>query len=113
MLLNGQDNSPIQISDIFAAEANLRRVFPPSPLFSIELLNQQLGTQVYLKAESLLPSGAYKYRGAVNKITSLITEYGSGIEIITASSGNHGMCFSRAEYGSQSHCGCPCTDAAD
>lgn len=91
MLLNGQDNSPIQISDIFAAEANLRRVFPPSPLFSIELLNQQLGTQVYLKAESLLPSGAYKYRGAVNKITSLITEYGSGIEIITASSGNHGM----------------------
>ena len=47
MLLNGQDNSPIQISDIFAAEANLRRVFPPSPLFSIELLNQQLGTQVY------------------------------------------------------------------
>ena len=89
MLLNGQDNSPIQISDIFAAEANLRRVFPPSPLFSIELLNQQLGTQVYLKAESLLPSGAYKYRGAVNKITSLIAEYGSGIEIITASSGNH------------------------
>lgn len=91
MLLNGQDNSPVQISDIFAAEVNLRQVFPPSPLFSIELLNQQLGAKVHLKAESLLPSGAYKYRGAINKITSLIAQYGSSIEIITASSGNHGM----------------------
>ena len=89
--MRGRDTSPVKISDVFEAEGRLRKVFPPSPLFSMESLNQQLGAPVYLKAESLLPSGAYKYRGAVNKITSLIEKYGTDIEIITASSGNHGM----------------------
>lgn len=87
----GNDTAPVQISDMFAAEQRLRKVFPPSPLICMESLNQQLGAPVYLKAESLLPSGAYKYRGSVNKITSLMEEYGENIRIITASSGNHGM----------------------
>ena len=87
----GRDTNPIHISDVFAAERRLRKVFPPSPLLNIESLNQQIGGPIYLKAESLLPSGAYKYRGAVNKITSLLEQYGKDIHIITASSGNHGM----------------------
>ena len=72
----GRDVSPVEIADIFAAEWRLRKVFPPSPLLNMEFLNQQLGAQVWLKAENLLPSGAYKYRGAMNKITSLIERYG-------------------------------------
>lgn len=87
----GNNTTPVQISDMFAAEQRLRKVFPPSPLICVESLNQQLGAPVYLKAESLLPSGAYKYRGSVNKITTLMEEYGRDIQIITASSGNHGM----------------------
>lgn len=87
----GNNTTPVQISDMFAAEQRLRKVFPPSPLICVESLNQQLGAPVYLKAESLLPSGAYKYRGSVNKITTLMEEYGEDIQIITASSGNHGM----------------------
>jgi threonine dehydratase len=35
--------------------------------------------------------GAYKFRGAYNKISCLIQKYGKNIKIITASSGNHGM----------------------
>ena len=87
----GRDVSPVEIADIFAAEQRLRKVFPPSPLLNMEFLNQQLGAQVWLKAENLLPSGAYKYRGAMNKITSLIERYGKELRIVTASSGNHGM----------------------
>lgn len=87
----GRDLAPVKISDMFAAERRLRKIFPPSPMICVESLNQQLGAPVYLKAESLLPSGAYKYRGAVNKITSLVEEHGNNIRIITASSGNHGM----------------------
>ena len=60
----GRDVSPVEIADIFAAEQRLRKAFPPSPLLNMEFLNQQLGAQVWLKAENLLPSGAYKYRGA-------------------------------------------------
>lgn len=87
----GQDLSPVQISDFFAAERQLRQSFPASPLLSMAPLDQQLGAPVYLKAESLLPSGAYKIRGATNKIMTLAKEVGASLRIITASSGNHGM----------------------
>ena len=87
----GQKLEAIQISDFIVAEQRLRKTFPPSPLLSMAPLNQHLGYPVYLKAESLLPSAAYKYRGATNKITVLLEEYGPDIRIVTASSGNHGM----------------------
>ena len=87
----GQDLTPVHLSDMLAAKQRLRRVFPASPLLSLAPLDQKLGFPVYMKAESLLPSGAYKFRGATNKITALTEELGSDIRIITASSGNHGM----------------------
>ena len=49
----GQTLEPVQISDFWAAERQLRTVFPPSPLLSISPLDQKLGYPVYLKAESL------------------------------------------------------------
>lgn len=87
----GQILEPIQISDMLAAKQRLRKEFPPSPLLSIAPLDQELGTPVYLKAENLLPSAAYKFRGATNKIKTLIETSGTEVRIITASSGNHGM----------------------
>lgn len=92
----GQILEPIQISDILAAKQRLRKEFPASPLLSIAPLDQKLGTHVYLKAESLLPSAAYKFRGATNKIKTLIETFGSDVHIVTASSGNHGMACSLA-----------------
>lgn len=87
----GQKLEPVHISDMLAAEQRLRQVFPPSPLLSMAPLDQKLGGPTYLKAESLLPSAAYKFRGATNKIATLIEEFGPDIRIVTASSGNHGM----------------------
>lgn len=87
----GQTLEPLRLPDLLAAERQLRSVFPPSPLLSMAPLDQMLGYPVYLKAESLLPSAAYKFRGATNKITTLLKEHGTDIRIVTASSGNHGM----------------------
>jgi len=93
-MLKGQDLSELKISDVFAAEHRLRSLFSPSPLISPEALNTYLGNKVWLKAESLLPTGAYKIRGAYNTISSLAEQYGRDISVITASSGNHGMAVS-------------------
>ena len=46
------------------------------------------GHQLYFKAESLQPIGAFKIRGAYNKVASL-TEAERGRGVITYSSGNH------------------------
>lgn len=87
----GQNHEPLKISDVFAAERRERTLFPPSPLLSMAALNNLLGHQVYLKADCLLPTNAFKLRGAYNKISCLAEAEGRGIKVITASSGNHGM----------------------
>lgn len=87
----GQNHEPLRISDVFAAERRVRKLFPPSPLLSMAALNTQLGHEVFLKADCLLPTNAFKLRGAFNKISCLAETEGRGIKVITASSGNHGM----------------------
>jgi len=87
----GRDTNPVQISDIYVAEKRIHKIVAPTPLVSLEPLNIQIGGRVYLKVESLLPGGAYKFRGALNKMLSLIDQFGKEIKIVTASSGNHGI----------------------
>lgn len=87
----GQNLNPVTMAEVYHAKSIIRKNVAETPLVSLEPLNIKLGGRVYLKLESLLPSGAYKYRGALNKISSLMEEYGGRTRIITASSGNHGM----------------------
>ena len=53
-------------------------------------LESRAGTQLYLKLENLQPIGAFKIRGAYNKIASLSREERER-GVITYSSGNHGQ----------------------
>ena len=92
----GQNLSKLHLSDIFSARQRLPRAFSKTPLLSSELLNLQVKANLYLKAESLQPSGAYKIRGAYNKCAYLVEQHGSRLSIITASSGNHGMACAMA-----------------
>lgn len=87
----GQNQKQVNISDVLEALHRIRRYLEPTPLFFEEPLNIFLKNKVYLKAESLLPVGSYKLRGALNKCIYLKEMYGDNINIITASSGNHGM----------------------
>jgi threonine dehydratase len=79
---------------IAAAHAGIRPQVPVSPLEHSRVLSRELGCEVWLKCDHLLPIGAFKLRGATNKIRALGDAAKGGV--ITASTGNHGVASARA-----------------
>src|SRR5436190_12738335 len=71
-------------SDLLAARSRLDGITVRTPLIPLELD----GRTLYLKPENLQPIGAFKLRGAYNKIASLADEERLR-GVITYSSGNH------------------------
>jgi threonine dehydratase len=63
-------------------------VAPRTPLVEFPQNGPQVGRHIYLKLESLQPMGAFKLRGAYNKIAALPEEVRRR-GVITYSSGNH------------------------
>jgi threonine dehydratase len=59
-----------------------------TPLLSSRTLNEQTGNRVFFKAENLQKIGAFKIRGAYNKIASLTAEERRR-GVVAHSSGNH------------------------
>lgn len=80
---------------IMAAHRAIRPQVPVTPLERSAVLSAALGCEVLLKAEHLQPSGAFKLRGATNKISTL-SEAERRRGVTTASTGNHGMAVARA-----------------
>lgn len=80
---------------IMAAHAAIRPQVPVTPLERSAVLSAALGCEVLLKAEHLQPSGAFKLRGATNRISTL-SEAERRRGVTTASTGNHGMAVARA-----------------
>ncbi|MCX6132684.1 MAG: threonine/serine dehydratase [Ignavibacteriales bacterium] len=78
----------ITFSDIENACAVVRPVVYKTPLLSSETLNQEHGNEVFFKAENLQKIGAFKIRGAYNKIASLTKEERAR-GVVAHSSGNH------------------------
>jgi threo-3-hydroxy-L-aspartate ammonia-lyase len=77
----------VDIADIRAAAERLRGVALRTPLMRLPTDGQAI---VYVKPESLQPTGAFKLRGAYNAIAQLTPdEMGRGV--VTHSSGNHGQ----------------------
>jgi threonine dehydratase len=76
----------IGLEDIEVARGRLRGVALRTPL--VPCPGGEEGRALYLKAESLQPTGAFKLRGAYNKISSLSPEE-QGRGVVAHSSGNH------------------------
>src|SRR5512142_1569475 len=76
----------VTLADIQLAASRLRGIGVRTPL--IAWPHQTPGRELYLKPESLQPIGAFKLRGAYNKIASL-TEDERKRGVISYSSGNH------------------------
>jgi len=74
----------VTLTDIREARARLDGITVRTPLIPLEYEGQTL----YLKPENLQPIGAFKLRGAYNKIASL-TDEERARGVITYSSGNH------------------------
>lgn len=78
----------ISYHDIEAAYNVVRTVVHKTPLLHSELLDAKTGNEVFFKAENLQRIGAFKIRGAYNKIASLTPEERKR-GVVAHSSGNH------------------------
>ena len=79
----------IELRDIYQAAKRIAPMIIRSPLIKAEPLSRMTGAEVYLKPEMLQPVGAFKIRGAANKLLSLSDqELKRGV--IAFSTGNHG-----------------------
>ena len=92
----------IALSEIVKAKRQLGSVVTKTPCSLAPLLSEQVGANVYLKKENLQITGAYKLRGAYNKIASLTKEERKK-GVIAASAGNHaqGVAYSAKAFGIQ------------
>jgi threonine dehydratase len=83
------------LADIYLARRRIQHKVFRTPLIESPTLSELTGTEAYLKLENHQKTGAFKLRGATNKIMSLEPE---ALEkgVITVSSGNHGLAVSRA-----------------
>lgn len=80
----------ITLQDIFRAKQTIASVARETPLIQSNSLTEQVGANVYLKLEILQQTGAFKVRGAANKILNLPTD-GKERGVVTVSTGNHGQ----------------------
>ena len=78
------------LAEIEAARVRLRGVARVTPVYGSETFSRLSGRDVLLKAENLQRTGAFKVRGAVNRIATLASdERAAGV--VAASAGNHGQ----------------------
>ena len=79
----------ISLEQIIQAKNTLAGVLVPTTLQYSKTFSTMSGNEVYMKPECLQKTGAFKLRGAYNKIANLTQEQ-KNRGIITTSSGNHG-----------------------
>ena len=83
------------ITDVRAAARRLDGVAVRTPLIESPALNARAGGRVLLKAETLQVAGAFKFRGAYNRISRLNADEIAG-GVVAYSSGNHAQAVSSA-----------------
>ena len=87
--------SRIDEIDIEAAAHRLGGVAHRTPVLTSTQLDQRLGGRIFLKAENLQRMGAFKFRGAYNRVSTLsAAERAAGV--VTSSSGNHAQALALA-----------------
>jgi threonine dehydratase len=92
----------VTLADIRAARVVAAGVVKDTPIVSSVTLSQRRGGEVVLKAESLQRTGAFKIRGAMNKLASLGAGAANGVT--AGSAGNHAQALAFAAQ----HFGVPC-----
>jgi len=88
------------LSEIQKAQANLKGVSIKTALIYSDVFSNESGNSVYIKPENLQITGAFKIRGAYNKLCTLtLSERKRGV--IASSAGNHaqGVAYSAEKLG--------------
>ena len=77
-------------ADIREARRRLAGIARETPVYSSETLSRRCGRDVWLKTENLQRTGAFKVRGAVNRL-ALLSDAEREAGVVAASAGNHGQ----------------------
>ncbi|ANU12283.1 hydroxyectoine utilization dehydratase EutB [Planococcus antarcticus] len=80
----------MEMKEVWEARKRIASFVKKTPLIESPVLSESLGRPVYLKLENTHDIGAFKIRGAANKILSL-SEEERRRGVTTYSTGNHGM----------------------
>ncbi len=85
----------IELQRIEAAAKRIEPVISRTPFAYAPILSRRVGHKVFLKKENLQVTGAFKLRGAFNKIATL-SDAQRSVGVVAASAGNHaqGVAFS-------------------
>jgi threonine dehydratase len=84
----------ISLADVRAAAARIQAVLRHTPTIESPAVNAECGTRVFLKLDNLQATGAFKERGAANRIATLnARERAAGV--IAMSAGNHAQAVAR------------------
>ncbi len=88
------------IADIYRAAKQLEGITVKTSLLHSDFFSESCGNEVYIKPENLQHTGAFKLRGAYNRISQL-TKEDQAKGVITASAGNHaqGVAFAAQKLG--------------
>jgi len=90
----------LDLNNIKKAYERVLGVVHRTPFSYAPILSEMSGYEVYLKKENLQRTGAFKLRGAFNKIATLV-ESGDKAGVVAASAGNHaqGVAFAAKHFG--------------
>ena len=89
----------IALTKIQAAQERIKDVAVNTPFSYAPYLSEEAGCNVYLKKENLQITGAFKLRGAYNKLATL-SDAQREAGVVAASAGNHaqGVAYSAAAF---------------
>lgn len=89
----------LDIKKVYEAKERIKDVIIDTPFSFAPHLSELSGSTIYLKKENLQVTGAFKIRGAYNKIASL-SEKQRACGVIAASAGNHaqGVALSASKF---------------
>jgi threonine dehydratase len=90
----------IALADVHAAAARLRGIANKTPVVTSRTVNSLVNAQVFFKCENLQRGGAFKFRGAYNRLVSLSPDERQR-GVVAFSSGNHaqGVALAAQELG--------------
>ncbi len=90
----------LDIKKIYEARERIQEIVVNTPFSYAPHLSEIASCEVYLKKENLQVTGAFKIRGAYNKIASL-SEKQRACGVVAASAGNHaqGVALSASKFG--------------
>ncbi|KHD84531.1 hydroxyectoine utilization dehydratase EutB [Heyndrickxia ginsengihumi] len=88
--LAANQTNEVTIRHVWEARKRIASIVNKTPILQSLVLSEKLGRPVFLKLENIHEIGAFKVRGAANKILSLSDEEKKR-GVATYSTGNHGM----------------------